>query len=287
MKKNLIFLVPALMISGGVHAADSCSRANLTRCLDSVCAINVSSNPSARCQYCGTSGAGTPPRNAMRSVSVGTSAKYNISDKELKSAPSDPGQRYAWAAKQCIKKVSGCTADDVSETYDSLIEQSCRAAGVSAELNKTLESVAKTKSLSACSASVRSCLISEKYCMADFRNCESDADFDKFFSSCGVDATGCDDYLAQIRTDLITDRDNAIKNADAILAKIVDAYTAARDKKISTIKTGCADNEQRDACVERVCTTNMRNGCGVGNESNKSMAIQLCKYYEIACSTID
>ena len=124
MNLKHLFLIPTILFIYDSHAATKCSTANLTRCLDSVCAINVSSNPAARCQYCGTSNAGTPPKSKMRSVSAGASAKYNISEKELKKAPEDPGQRYAWATTQCIKKVAGCSADDVSEAYDKLIEQS-------------------------------------------------------------------------------------------------------------------------------------------------------------------
>lgn len=272
---------------GTVNAATTCSRANLTRCLDSACAIGVSSNPSARCQYCGTSAAGAAPKNVMKSVSAGTSAKYNISDKDLKKAPTDPGQRYAWATKQCLSKVAGCTADDVSDTYDSLIEQSCHAAGVSAQMTQTLELVAKTKSKSTCQSDITACVIADKRCMADFRNCAENADFDKFFAACGVESTGCDEHIASIRADLIANRDNAIKNAESILNQIVASYKAAREKKISSIKSGCADNSARDKCVETVCANNMTNGCATGYESEKSMAIQLCKFYEIACATID
>lgn len=287
MKTQILLLGLIIGTLSSAHAATSCSRANLTRCLDSVCAIGVSSNPSARCQYCGTSGAGTPPKNAMKSVSAGASAKYNISDKELKKAPTDPGQRYAWATKQCLTKVAGCTVDDVTDTYDSLIEQSCRAAGVSAQLSKTLETVAKTKSKSSCKSDITNCVIAEKNCMADFRNCSENADFDRVFAACGVTNNGCDDYISSIRSDLIADRDNAIKNSESILTKIVESYKMARDKKLSSIKSGCADNTARDECVATVCANNMNNGCATGFESEKSMAIQLCKFYEIACATID
>ena len=287
MKTQLLILGLIFTSLSSANAATTCSRANLTRCLDSVCAIGVSSNPSARCQYCGTSTAGTPPKNAMKSVSAGASAKYNISDKELKKAPTDPGQRYAWATKACLAKVSGCTADDVTETYDSLIEQSCRAAGVSAQMTQTLESAAKTKSKAACQSSITACLIADTRCMADFRNCEENADFDKFFAACGVENNGCDEHIASIRSDLIADRDNAIKNSGSILNQIVTSYKTAREKKISSIKSGCADNSARDKCVETVCANNMTNGCDAGYESEKSMALQLCKFYEIACATID
>lgn len=269
------------------QAATTCSRANLTRCLDSACAINVSTNPAARCQYCGTSGAGTPPTdNGMRSVSVGSSAKYNISAKDLKKAPDDPGERYAWATAQCIKKVTGCTADDVSETYDSLIEQSCKAAGISAEMANLAKAAKKAKTQSACQSEVKSCLIKDNKCTGDYRACGENADFDKFFAECSVAATGCDAYLADIRTKLSTDRDNAIKNAEANITNLAASYKSARDKKLADIKSGCADNGTRDACVETVCESNMINKCAPGFEAEKSMAILLCKFYEVACGTI-
>ena len=140
MKPHILYILPVLFIGTVADGATACSRANLTRCLDSACAINMSSNPSARCQYCGTATAGKPSsKKEMRSVSVGASAKYNISEKELKKAPSDPGERYSWATKLCLQKVSGCNAEDVSDTYDPLIEQSCKAAGVSAQFDQALE----------------------------------------------------------------------------------------------------------------------------------------------------
>ena len=115
MFKKFAFLAIFLAIAPNLaHAV--CSRANLTRCLDSVCAINVSTNPAARCQYCGTTNAGEPPtKNGIKSVSVGASTRFNISDKELKSAPNDPGQRYVWATTKCIERVTDCTPDDVSD----------------------------------------------------------------------------------------------------------------------------------------------------------------------------
>ena len=87
--RDLIFFNVLLMAPTLVYGA--CSVANLTRCLDSVCAINIGANPAARCQYCGSSNAGEPTKSAgMKSISAGASAKYVISDKELKSAPTEP-----------------------------------------------------------------------------------------------------------------------------------------------------------------------------------------------------
>lgn len=287
MNIKILFLAPALLLGFDAYAAAACSRANLTRCLDSVCAIGMSSNPSARCQYCGSSGAGAPPKNAMRSVSVGTSAKYNISDKDLKKAPSDPGERYKWATQQCIKKIAGCTTDDVSEAYDELIEQSCTAAGISAKLEETINTIAEEKTESACDAEIRSCLIADNHCTADYRNCAEDADFNKFFAACGVDASGCDEYISAIRTTLIAARDTAIKNADSILEQIIAAHQSARESKIKNIKSGCTNNSARDACVKTVCERNMPNKCDDGYDTEKSVALQLCKFYDTACATID
>lgn len=288
MKKHIIILFATLMTPILGHAATTCSRANLTRCLDSACAINISSNPSARCQYCGTSDAGTATGgNGMRSVSVGTSTKYNITAKELKQAPSDPGERYAWATRLCLSRVSGCTVDDVTDTYDQLIEQSCRAAGISLQLSQTLDKIAQTKSKTSCLAKIKSCIIADDRCTSDYRQCSQNADFDKFFSGCSVDATGCDDYLSSIRSELISNRDSAISNAEALLTQIVESYKDARTRKLNTIKTGCADNSLRDACIETVCANNMNNGCAPGYEFERSIAVQLCKFYDIACATID
>lgn len=288
MKPHILYILPVLFIGTVADGATACSRANLTRCLDSACAINMSSNPSARCQYCGTATAGKPSsKKEMRSVSVGASAKYNISEKELKKAPSDPGERYSWATKLCLQKVSGCNAEDVSDTYDPLIEQSCKAAGVSAQFDQALEKANKKKSKTACTSEIQSCMIADTRCTPDFRKCESDTDFNKFFAECSVSATNCDDHVSTIRDEMSIARNDAVKNADSIIQQIVANYTSAREKKLSSIKSGCADNSIRDKCVQDVCERNMENKCTPGNESEKSMALQLCKFYEIACNTID
>ncbi len=97
------FILLGTLLSTPTFVYGACSIANLTRCLDSVCAINVGANPAARCQYCGSASAGTPDKsNTMKSVSVGSATKYIISDKELRGAPSDPGERYVWGTKECL-----------------------------------------------------------------------------------------------------------------------------------------------------------------------------------------
>lgn len=286
-KKALVLIAFFSAMPYVAFGATPCSKANLTRCLDSACAINLSSNPAARCQYCGTATAGAPTAgNAMRSVSVGTSAKYSFTEKELKKAPDDPGARYAWATAECIKRVAGCTPDDVTDNYDKLIEQSCKAAGISAEMDKLRAAAAKKKSKTSCTTDVMACIVDTKRCGPDYSACADNADFDKFFSGCGVDATGCDDHLTAIRTELIAARDSAIQNADQIVETIVASYQSERERKYNSAKAACKDNAGRQACIESVCERSMAHKCGAGFDAERSMATQLCKFYDLACATL-
>lgn len=275
-----LFVVPTF-------AYGACSVANLTRCLDSVCAINIGANPAARCQYCGTASAGEPTKSTtMKSISAGASAKYTISDKELKKAPSDPGERYVWASTQCLTRVTGCTADDIEENYDKLIEQSCRAAGIATDFASLVQRTNTKKTSSACDSEIGTCIIDAKRCTADYRNCKSDADFDKYFSECGILSKGCDNYLKSIRSTLLSDRNSSITRADNILKSIVASYKSARDQKLASAKESCKNNKAKKDCVERVCQNNLRNKCAIGFDYEKTVAEQLCKFYDTACERL-
>ena len=284
MQRRLLFL-PIITLFTPTVVFGACSVANLTRCLDSVCAINIGANPAARCQYCGTESAGEPTKSvAMRNVSVGVSAKYTVSDKELKKAPKDPGERYVWGSRLCLTKVSGCTPDDVSENYDSLIEQSCRAAGISAEMKNLVKKTTVAKAQSRCSTDIESCIMDEKYCNSDFRNCKSDSDFDKYFSECGVSNSGCESFLADIRKTLLAARKSGIANSEKLLKNIVNAYQSNREQRLKTAQTGCKNNQLTAECVVRVCKNNMRKGCTDKNEV--AAAESLCKFYDTACERL-
>ncbi len=286
MKIRELFLFSSVLMCPA-FAYGACSVANLTRCLDFVCAINIGANPAARCQYCGSASAGEPTKStAMKSISAGASAKYNISDKELKKAPSDPGERYVWGTKLCLEKVSGCTPDDVTDNYDKLIEQSCTAAGISSDMASLAKKANTKKTQSSCSTEINACVIDAKRCTADYRNCESDADFDKYFAECGVLSTGCEEFLTAIRTDLASARKTAIANADQLLKNIVAAYKSAREQKLNSAQTSCKNNKARLDCVSRVCASNMRNKCEIGFDYEKTVAEQLCKFYDTACERL-
>lgn len=283
--RDFIFFNILLMCPTFVYGA--CSVANLTRCLDSVCAINIGSNPAARCQYCGSSAAGTPAKsNVMKSISAGSSAKYTISDKELKKAPSDAGERYVWGTKICLEKVSGCTPDDVTDNYDKLIEQSCTAAGISADFAKLAQQVNEKKSQSTCSTDITTCIVDSKRCTPDYRNCESDGDFDKYFAECSVLSNGCDEFLTNIRSTLNSSRKNAIANADKLLKSVIASYKSSREQKLASAQASCKNNKAKMECIDRVCKNNMRNKCAIGFEYEKTVAEQLCKFYDTACQRL-
>ena len=296
--RDLIFFNVLLMAPTLVYGA--CSVANLTRCLDSVCAINIGANPAARCQYCGSSNAGEPTKSAgMKSVSAGASAKYVISDKELKSAPTEPGARYVWGTKLCLEKVAGCTPDDVEEKYDPLIEQSCKAAGISAEMANLTKKANEKKTQNSCSSDITTCVIDAQRCGADYGKCESDADLDKYFAECGVLSSGCEDFLAAIKSELTSARDTSIANADKLLENIINSYKTAREQRLVSAQQSCKNNKAKQDCINRVCASNMRNKCGlkldtveVSKEKHdlikveSTVAEQLCKFYDTACERL-
>lgn len=284
-QRVLFFSCVFLSVPTIVHGA--CSVANLTRCLDSVCAINIGANPAARCQYCGSDAAGEPSKSTvMKSISAGASSKYTISDKELKSAPKTPGERYVWGTKLCLEKLSDCSPDDVTDNYDSLIEQSCKAAGIAAEMAGLAKKANTKKTQTNCSDEISTCVIDVKRCNANYKKCESDSDFDKYFSQCGVISTGCESFLSDIRKTVDAARKSALANASKLLSNIVAAYQAERAQKLSTAQESCKNNAGFDNCVKRVCNNNMRNKCGKGYESEKNAASELCRFYNTACERL-
>jgi hypothetical protein len=281
---KFLFVICALVCAGEAHAA--CSKQNLSRCLDSACAINIGMNPAARCQLCGSSGAGSAPAGSgMTQLSLGASSKNTISDKELKAAPKDPSERYPWAITECLKKISGCAPED-AEDYDKLVEQSCRAAGIEMQASAAAKKLTEKKSGSACESEINLCVRDDKNCGPGFESCRADSDFDRVFSECSVAAVGCADFNAGIRGTLFAARDSAVKNAGTLIANIVARYKADREKKIADARSGCDGGAARDDCIASVCSSNMKNNCGAAFPGEKSMATLLCKFHDTACSRL-
>lgn len=269
------------------HAA-TCSVINLNRCLDSVCAIGVATNPAARCQYCGNSAAGTPPTTTMRNISVGQSAKNTISEKELKNAPSDPGARYAWAKAECFKKVANCTNDD-TEKYFDMIQQSCSVANVVAQKETlTANATKSTVSKSSCTNDFTVCMLAQSRCGPDWSACAADADFDTFFAACGVDATGCDEFTGDIRTQLSASRKSYIDGAADRIASIAKSYRDARTNQLAAARDECANNAAMNTCIKQVCNEQMPNKCAGGDfyDDETAAATNICKFHQLACDAV-
>ncbi|MDR1360775.1 MAG: hypothetical protein LBJ18_00480 [Rickettsiales bacterium] len=288
------FAFSCLFIVFGASRADAaCSRANLNKCLDSACAINLTANPAARCQLCGTATAGAAaPEDGLKQLSIGANAKITFSDKELKKAPVNPGDRYAWATAGCIKKVEGCTPEDVSDNYDDLIEQSCRAAGVDAQLEGFLKKAATKKTKSACESEINLCIARGERCGGDWKACEFDEDLARVISQCAAEATGCDEFTPAIRISATSRRDAAIQAKDKVIANIVQDYQYAREEKIANAKKTCQTGSGKQACIQNMCAANMRNKCQASEKdengilSELSMVKLLCQYYDTACTKI-
>ncbi len=272
------------MFAFGANAAvQKCSKINLTRCLDSVCAINIGVNPAARCQYCGTSSAGTPPsEKKLSNVTAGQSTRYALTAKELAVAPSDPGKRYMWGTAECIKKLDTCTTDDVSAAYDKLIEQSCKSAGISMQIEHAAADLNKKPSKAKCTDSLTTCI--NQKCGNGFESCVADADFDRIIAECATDATGCDEYVADVRKTIANDREQAYTIRENTVQALVDSSKTTRENKLKNALAACKNNTASASCVDTVCKNNMPGKCD--NDTEKAMATQLCKFYDTACAVL-
>ena len=285
MKTKFIYFALYILMAPGLAVAVPCSRINLTKCLDSACAINLTSNPAARCQYCGTADAGEPAASAMKSISAGAASKNTISAKELKGAPTDPGERYVWATKLCLTKVQNCSTEDVSEAYDPLIEKSCTAAGVASKAASLQKKAAKNKrTQSSCQDEVFTCVTADEKCTGDFSKCADDSQFDSFLATCLSTVTGCADFTSQVRDTVAQSRTNAISATDNILDAVVAAHKTAREQQMTSIKSGCKDNSDFDLCVSVACKNNTNNNCAT--DAEKTIANALCQFYKTACTKV-
>ena len=278
--KIAIFII-GLIATPGIATAATCSRINLTRCLDSACAINMSANPSARCQYCGTADAGLPPAN-LRAVGTATS-KNTISARDLKSAPSDPGERYIWATEKCLSIVANCTTDDVDETYDELIEKSCNAAGLAMDTSKLQKQVTtNTKTQSACTNEITVCMTANNKCGTDYSKCTDDAAFDGFFATCAVNATGCTNFTRGALDTIDAARKSTLSATSANIDAIANAHKNTREQKLSSINSGCKNDSDFNKCVNTVCQNNTVDNCA----TDKTIATTLCEFHKTACTKI-
>ncbi len=284
IKRFAVMLYVLVAAGCGVSvSAATCSRLNLTRCLDSVCATNIGANPAARCQLCGDAMAGEFDTNGMRTVLGGT--QYSLTATELKDAPTTPGARYAWATDTCAKKIAGCTDADVADEYDKLIEQSCRAVCVNQNIvARQSAAMAASKSATECLDSVRICVTTDTRCGADFAKCP-DAVLDRYLSECNVAAGNlCTAHNSDIRRTITASRDALAAGRANMIDDIVAARTHARETELNDIRTQCTAGASRDNCVLRVCAS-MQGGC-TDNRFEQSAAELMCAYETAACARL-
>jgi hypothetical protein len=67
---------------------------------------------------------------------------------------------------------------------------------------------------------------------------------------------------------------------------IAKSYQDARLARENAAYALCKNNSGREACISKICNERMPNNCATGHADEKTMATQLCKYYDTACATI-
>lgn len=293
MTKLKLAFVCYLLTAGGAFAA-SCRVSDLQACLDSAC--NESLEQTSRCYLCGTSMAKKPIADAyalgdtpiMQSLAVGLSSKNTLSEKELKSAPLDPGKRYQWATKECLVKLKDCSTDDIADNYDKLIEQACKVALGDAEYATAMKKSQEKKTMEQCNAELSLCLLSESKCDGNMLLCETDNDFDRNFSACMVEASGCGEFMATLRGNMAKSRDDMVGRKDEQLSDLVKLRQMERQEKLEAAKRVCTV-EGKNACVVEMCGNFPigldENGLCSDNEE-KILATTLCKFVDTACNKL-
>ncbi len=261
-----------------------CNSLNLTRCLDSACVQN-SGDTGDRCRLCGTDLASGAKNNApaMKSLSIGSSSKIILSDDDLATAPATAGSRYSWATEKCIKKVDGCTADDVTKNYDSLIEQSCKSVITEKSYSKALSAQNVTKSVDSCNIDIAGCLTADLRCGSDWSRCSDESVYSILFSECSI-STGCSDLVQGSKPTIDALRVSGLNARKVSVENITKKYSALRESKIKDANDACSGNGKQ-ICITNICKS-MANNCEEDFEDEKKLAEYFCKYVDTACEKL-
>ena len=276
----------ALSFSDGWAAM--CRISDLQKCLDSVCAQNA--DPSERCYACGTSAAVRPTSSApvMQSLALGTSSKNTLSASELKNAPVDPGERYQWATSECLKKLKDCTAENVTNNYDKLIEQSCKVALGDAEYAASMKKSSVKKTSNQCNSEISRCLLGSARCDSNMLKCQVDAEFDRNFSACMAEVSGCDEFLQDLRSTMLNSRNRMISEKDSRITDLIKLKQLEREEKMASARRLCTSGGKAD-CILEICG-NMPIGLDedgkCSNQNERQWATSLCKFVDIACDRL-
>jgi len=290
-KRILSGVIAGLLLSTGGAFAAKCKISDLTKCLDSVCYDGI--DQGSRCWQCGTSAAKKPAAieyalgdsPVMQSLSVGVSSKTSISAKELKSAPDDPGERYKWATKQCLAKLTDCTTDEADDNYDPLIQQACKAVMGEQEYAAALKKVQTKKTEEQCLAEIQNCVLRDDKCGSDLLNCSADSAFDQNVAYCAADANGCSDFISKIRANLQTSKDDMLAKRKTRISDFQKRKADERLAKMNAANAMCG-NGGKNGCIIEICG-NMPNGLGdegfCADQEEERVAGILCKFVDTAC----
>ena len=187
-----------------------------------------------------------------------------------------------WASTECLKKLTDCTSEDISDTYDALIEQSCKAAGVALQMNSANEALNKKPSKSKCTNTFTECM--NKKCDAGFTKCKDDADFNRSVGECATEATGCEEHIAELRSTFASERQKQLSGHDKAVDNLAKMYQKNRETRMNDAQTACKTGSASKKCIEKVCEENMVGKCK--GDKEKAMARELCKFYDTACSAL-
>ena len=295
-KISFIWLFCALFaaLPAGAAFAAKCKVSDLQACLDSACSEDL--EPSSRCYLCGTSAAKKPAAEkyalgdtpAMQSLSVGKSSKNTLSDKELKGAPNEPGERYRWATVECLKKLKDCESEDVEDNYDKLIDQACKIALGDADYAASMKKAAVKKTADQCSSELSICLLATNKCDGNMLKCEEDDEFNRNFSACMVEAVGCGEFTTTLRDKMKKSRDDMVAKKESRISDLVALKKMEREEKFESAKKMCASGG-KDGCIAEMCG-NFPNGLDANgvcaDAEEKIWATNLCKFVDLACDKL-
>ena len=295
--KKLIGVLSVLVLMP-LSANAACRVSDLLQCLDSVCAENVDMEPGARCYSCGTSAAKRPEKTeyklggdtpGMQSLAVGRSSRNTISDKELKNAPKDPGDRYKWATVECAKKVNSCTADDVSDNYDKLIDASCKIALGESEYAAVMKNAKDSKKTAPqCESELSACLLAPTKCDATMLKCELDADFNRLFAVCMSEASGCGDFTTTMRDNIKKQRDDMVAKKNNRINELIQLKKMERQEELESANRLCSAGG-KESCIIDMCAnlpTGLNSNKQCADADERMWAASLCKFVDTACNRL-
>jgi len=118
--------------------------------------------------------------------------------------------------------------------------------------------------------------------------CKDDAEFNRNFSICAADATGCVDYMTELRAALLASRDEMAKKSKSRLTDLVALRQNERKERFERMSRSC-QSAGKAACVAEICGNlpkGSNDGGACNNPNEKIWATNFCKFVDIACNKL-